>query len=81
MARRRRLTQAQPGYLGPATAPETKSALSPAAVATSIAPPIAQVSGQSAEAAALREITEGIEDARATGRMVVEVPLDRKSVV
>ena len=79
MARRRRLTQTKPGYLGPAAAPETKSALSPAAIARqgapSIAPPIAQVSGQSAEAAALREITDGIETARATGRMVVDVPL------
>lgn len=79
MARRRRLTQAQPSYLGPTAAPETKSALGPAAIAPqsapSIAPPIAQVSGQSAEAAALREITEGIETARATGRMVLEVSL------
>lgn len=69
MARRRRLIQAQPGYLGPAAAiaPETKSALG--------APPIAQVSGQAAEAAALREVTEGLAQARATGRMVVDVPL------
>ena len=70
---RRRLTQAQPGYLGPAAAvaPEAKSAIG--------APPIAQVSGQSAEAAALREVTEGIETARATGRMVVDVPLGEVS--
>ena len=68
MARRRRLTQAQPGYLGPAAiVPEAKSA--------ALAPPIAQVSGQSAEAAALREVTDGIETARATGRMVVDVAL------
>ena len=87
---RRRLTPAQPGYLGPVpgilsgaafpgAAPETKSALpGPAAAGFAVAPvvpPIAQVSGQSAEAAALREITLGIEAARAEGRMVVEVPL------
>jgi ParB family chromosome partitioning protein len=40
-----------------------------------VVPPIAQVAGQSAEAAALREITQGLETARAEGRMVVEVPL------
>lgn len=95
---RRRLTPAQPGYLGPVpgalsgpvpgAAPETKSALpgpGPAGFAAAVPlgpapippviPPIAQVSGQSAEAAALREITLGIEAARAEGRMVVEVPL------
>lgn len=96
---RRRLTPAQPGYLGPVPgtlsgsfsggAPETKSALpgsglaaagptaglAPGAFAASVVPPIAQVSGQSAEAAALREITQGIEAARREGRMVVEVPL------
>jgi hypothetical protein len=92
MARRRRLTPAQPGYLGPAAAPETKSALpGPALLADTATPvtapaaarpdpvrptpPIAAVSGQSAEAAALREITAGIDTARATGRMVVDVPL------
>ena len=68
---RRRLTPAQPGYLGPAApAPETKAALSPRSVA-----PIAQVSGQSAEAAALRELAQGIETARQEGRLIVEVPL------
>jgi len=83
---RRRLTPAQPGYLGPTsmTALETKSALPGPALMADTAhpvmpprptPPIAQVSGQSAEAAALREITAGIDAARATGRMVVDVPL------
>lgn len=85
MARRRRLTPAQPGYLGPsAPAPETKTALpgpealvgaQAAPAAAPVIPPIAQVSGQSAEAAALRDVTAGIEDARASGRMVVDVPL------
>lgn len=72
---------AVPGTLSaPGGAPETKSALpGPGAAGfaapTPVIPPIAQVSGQSAEAAALREITQGIEAARAEGRMVVEVAL------
>lgn len=73
---RRRLTPAQPGYLAPApapataSAPETKSMAGPAA-----RPPIAQVAGQSAEAAALRDLARGIETARNEGRLIVEVPL------
>ncbi|PWR01953.1 nuclease [Meridianimarinicoccus roseus] len=95
MARRRRLTPAQPGHAAPTAAPEAKTALPvPAALtgaepapassgpgaalaprAAPVIPPIAQVSGQSAEAAALRDVTAGIEAARATGRMVIDVPL------
>lgn len=73
---RRRLTPAQPGYLAPSpsAAPETKA--SPFASG----PPIAKVSGQSAEAAALRELAEGIETARNEGRMIVDVPLVEISV-
>jgi ParB family chromosome partitioning protein len=66
---RRRLTPAQPGLLG---MPE-RADLVPARTGTP--PPIAQVSGQSAEAVALREITDGLQAAREEGRMVVEVPL------
>lgn len=66
---RRRLTPAQPGYLGTAAAPEAKSLPLPGG------PPIARVSGQSAEAAALRDLAEGVEAARREGRMIVEVPL------
>jgi ParB-like chromosome segregation protein Spo0J len=73
---RRRLTPAQPGYLGSSErAPETKSALLPGGGTSSAAAPIAKVSGQSAEAAALRELAEGIEAARREGRMVVDIPL------
>ena len=61
---RRRLTPAQPGTA--VTSPPAPAA---------VIPPIAQVSGQSAEAAALRDVTQGLETARATGRMVVDVPL------
>ncbi|WP_193143438.1 MULTISPECIES: ParB N-terminal domain-containing protein [unclassified Meridianimarinicoccus] len=68
---RRRLTPAQPGYLAPA---QSRPAPAPAATPRAVAP-IAQVSGQSAEAAALREITESLQAARDEGRMIVEVPL------
>ncbi|WP_138470103.1 ParB N-terminal domain-containing protein [Poseidonocella sp. HB161398] len=68
---RRRLTPAQPGARAPGAlaAPETK------AMPFGAAPPIAKVSGQSAEAAALRELAEGIEAARAEGRMLLDIPL------
>lgn len=69
MARRRRLGPAQPGYLG-------ASSPAPADPAARNVPPIAQVSGQSAEAAALREVTEGLHQARETGRMVIDLPLE-----
>lgn len=85
---RRRLTHAQPGYLGPvagtaagpsATGPyatgPSATGPSPDLIAPTAAPPIARVSGQSAEAAALRELAEGVEAARREGRMVVDVPL------
>lgn len=73
---RRRLTPAQPGYLAPATTPELETKSMPFAPTPGGGiPPIAKVSGQSADAAALRELAEGIETARREGRMVVEVPL------
>jgi len=83
MARRRRLTPTQPDCLGPAAVPETNTTLTdPAALtgaqpapAASAIPPTAQVSGQSAGAAALRDVTTDIDAARATGRMVIDVPL------
>lgn len=68
---RRRLTPAQPGHSGSAS-------VVPIAGSASI-PPIAQVSGQSAEAAALREITEDLQAARDEGRMVLELPLGEVS--
>lgn len=71
---RRRLTPAQPGYLSSAAAPAAPTP-SPAAATPRAVAPIAQVSGQSAEAAALREITENLQAARDEGRMIVDVPL------
>lgn len=68
---RRRLTPAQSASGLRSVSPAPAGAPQHA----SIVPPIAQVSGQSAEAAALREITQGIETAKAEGRMVIDVPL------
>lgn len=66
---RRRLTPAQPGYLAPAPAAGTPDPR-PSGLA-----PIAQVSGQSAEAAALQEMSQALQEARDQGQMVVDVPL------
>lgn len=66
---RRRLTPAQPGYLGPTPGG------APAPLDVRSVPPIAQVSGQSATEAALRELSLGIQAARDEGRMIVAVPL------
>ena len=70
MARRRRLTPAVSPAPGSAVPISTPVSTAPAAAA-----PIAKIAGQSAEAAALREITAGIQAARDEGRMVIEIPL------
>lgn len=68
MAKRKRLTPAQPDYLNaPLAAPEVKSALGPA--------PIAQVAGAASAIAALQEVTAAMRDARAEGRLVQRLPL------
>lgn len=62
MAKRKRLTPPQPGFLdGPAPAPEVKS--------WPARPPIAQVAGDSAASAALGELAAELESARAEGRL------------
>jgi ParB-like chromosome segregation protein Spo0J len=62
MAKRKRLTPPQPGFLdGPAPAPEVKS--------WPARPPIAQVAGDSAATAALGELAAELESARAEGRL------------
>ena len=89
---RRRLTPAAPhrergqdtgGDTGRERAPEVKSALpglagrpGPAGPAGPTGPPIAQVSGQAAAAAAMARLTAELVEARATGRMVLDLPLD-----
>jgi len=72
MAKRKRLTPAQPGYLD--GAPEVKSALgTPMASASA---PIAQVAGDSAARAALDELSDLMETARADGRLIERIALD-----
>ncbi len=73
MAKRKRLTPAQPTYLDGAAphprAPETKAMPLSAA-------PIAQVAGEAAAAAALAEVAQELQSARAEGRMIERLPLD-----
>lgn len=72
MAKRKRLTPPQPDYLQPdlAAAPEVKSAFPPLPSA-----PIAQVAGDAATSAALREVTRELASARAEGRLMQRLPL------
>ncbi|MFS4583708.1 ParB/RepB/Spo0J family partition protein [Phaeobacter sp. C3_T13_0] len=71
MAKRKRLSPAQPTYLS--TAPESKSALG--GPGTLSAPPIAQVASEAASEGALQELTAVLETARAKGLMIEEIPL------
>jgi ParB family transcriptional regulator, chromosome partitioning protein len=75
MAKRKRLTPAQPGYLagGTGAAPEAKSMI-PGSGPLS-APPIAQVAGESAASAALDELSREMQSARADGRLIERLPL------
>ncbi|MFV1462731.1 MULTISPECIES: ParB N-terminal domain-containing protein [unclassified Phaeobacter] len=71
MAKRKRLSPAQPTYLS--TAPENKSALGgPGSLS---APPIAQVASEAATEGALQELTAVLETARAKGLMIEEIAL------
>ena len=65
MAKRKRLTPAQAGFLSGA-APETKSAQ----------PPIAQVAGEAAAVSALSTLSAEWDTARAEGRLIVALDLD-----
>jgi ParB family transcriptional regulator, chromosome partitioning protein len=70
MAKRKRLTPAQPDYLG--AAPEVKSALGPGAVTA----PIAQVAGEASSRAALSDLIDVVETARVRGLILEELRLD-----
>ena len=74
MARRKRLTPAQPEYLGQTPPSEAQSVLG--LTARSSAPPIAQVAGDAASAAALQELAEEMRCAAKDGRLVQSLPLD-----
>jgi hypothetical protein len=73
MAKRKRLTPAQPDHFS-TRAPETKS-MGPGFNVPSGAPPIAQVAGDTAAHAALNEVTGILEDARSQGRLIEALPL------
>ncbi len=69
MAKRKRLTPARPDFLtAPEPAPETKSMTRA---------PIAQVAGDAAAVAAVRELSEELRTAREQGRMVLNLPLEQ----
>lgn len=68
MAKRKRLTPANPMFLEPA--PETKSA-----VAAPMRAPIADVAREASATAAAEEMARTLSEARASGRMVIAVPL------
>ncbi|GAA6194407.1 ParB N-terminal domain-containing protein [Phaeobacter sp. NW0010-22] len=74
MAKRKRLTPAQPGFLGGPVeaerAPETKS------IPVAMSAPIAQVAGEASATAALEEVSAALRNARAEGRMIELLDLD-----
>ncbi|MEP4037178.1 ParB N-terminal domain-containing protein [Pseudophaeobacter sp.] len=76
MAKRKRLSPAQDSYL--AGAPEAKSALpGPLPTPAASAAPIAQVAGEASASAALQEVSQVLQQARARGLMVEEIALER----
>ncbi|CUH89358.1 plasmid partitioning protein RepB [Phaeobacter sp. CECT 5382] len=75
MAKRKRLSPAQSGYLS--GAPEGKSALAgPLAAPVQTTAPIAQVASEASSHAALQELSEVLQTARARGLMIEEIALD-----
>lgn len=74
MAKRIRLTPPQDTYLAPAPL-ENKALNSPFGSVSRSPAPIAQMAGDAAAVAALREVTQELQSARAEGRLVQQVPL------
>ena len=72
MAKRIRLTPPQETYLAPALL-EKKALTGPFVSHPRSAAPIAQMAGDAAAVAALREVTEELQSARAEGRMVQQI--------
>ncbi|MBK0329319.1 ParB N-terminal domain-containing protein [Rhodobacteraceae bacterium F11138] len=68
MAKRKRLTPAQPGYLQSDPPAPARGPLS--------APPIARVAGDASTSAALEELSDTLRSARAEGRMIEALALD-----
>ncbi|WP_298864798.1 ParB N-terminal domain-containing protein [uncultured Sulfitobacter sp.] len=78
MAKRKRLTPANPTHLEGDSPPEKnmKFPTYPQGVAPNRSAPIADVAGDAAMAAAFEEVTQVLSEARASGRMVLDLPLD-----
>ena len=74
MAKRMRLNPPQETYLAPAPL-ENKALNGPFGSVSLNAAPIAQMAGDAATVAALREVSEELQSARAEGRLVQQVPL------
>ena len=74
MAKRIRLTPPQETYLAPAP-PDKKALNGPFEPSTRGSAPIAHIAGDAAAIAALREVTDELQSARAEGRMVQTVSL------
>lgn len=73
MAKRKRLSPANPVFLSEDAAAPAPASASVARSAS--APPIADVAGEASARAALEEVTQSLNAARAEGRMVVTLPL------
>ena len=73
MAKRRRLTPAQPTYLSTVPAASGQPALR---AGIGSPPPIAQVAGETSALAALREVSGTLDAARADGRLLLRLPLE-----
>lgn len=72
MAKRRRLTPPREDFIsGPAAAAARPGLGGP------VAPPISHIAGDAAASSALREVAEEMTEARAEGRFVLRLPLDR----
>ncbi|MEM8654692.1 MAG: ParB N-terminal domain-containing protein [Pseudomonadota bacterium] len=70
MAKRKRLTPANPAFLD-----DTQSAAPPPGAVRRA--PIADVAADAAATSALRDVSAAMEDARETGRLVARIPLDQ----
>lgn len=73
MAKRKRLTPAQPGFLGADPGLEAGPDMSMASAGAGA--PIAQVTGAAAVQAALSEVSAALADARADGRLMERLPI------
>lgn len=77
MAKRKRLPPANPNFLGadPVDSPASGAPLQPILSPSRPRPPIAQVAGEASTAAALNELTDAMNAARAEGRFIQPLTL------